>query len=202
MAGTGDNSNTNLGLTEREVEILKHAWTCMKTTPEIDFPKLAEACGMTNTGSASNAWAKIKKKLFSDLPAPSPKAPKTPKTATGNKRKKSMPAADGDSANLDGADDDELALVATPTKKPRTKKAATPKAATPKAAATPKGKKGKAAKKDSDEEDDDEVDYDAKDGVDKESSKHDSDSDDAAVKKEPAPYSNGAFTADNDDIVE
>ena len=40
----------------------------------------------------------------------------------------SIPAADGDAANLDGADEDELTLGATPTKKPRTKKAATPRA--------------------------------------------------------------------------
>ncbi|KXH36380.1 hypothetical protein CSIM01_04895, partial [Colletotrichum simmondsii] len=74
-------------LTERELEILKNAWSSLKSAPEVDYAKLAAACGMGNPRSASNAWSGIKKKLFSDLPAQSSDSTAKRKTATPSKRK-------------------------------------------------------------------------------------------------------------------
>ncbi|KAI8253572.1 hypothetical protein K4K58_007095 [Colletotrichum sp. SAR11_239] len=126
-------------LTERELEILKHAWNCMKTPPEIDYPKLAEACGMTNPRSATNAWGVIKKKLFADMPAPAANEDGT--ATTPAKRKRATPrkkAAPTPSTEEDEEEADELTnateeklVVETPVKKKRTpaKKKAAPVAA-------------------------------------------------------------------------
>ncbi|KAL8371058.1 hypothetical protein RB595_001080 [Gaeumannomyces hyphopodioides] len=96
-------------LTEREIEILSKAWACMRNQPEIDMNKLAEALGMTNVGSATNAWGRIKKKLFSGIPA----AATTVITTTRKRKSPAKAAAD------DGGDDDDLANEDTPSKKPR-----------------------------------------------------------------------------------
>ncbi|KXL50085.1 hypothetical protein M433DRAFT_7460 [Acidomyces richmondensis BFW] len=48
----------------RELEIMSKAWTCITEEPKVDYDKLADACGMTNPRSASNAWGKIKKKII------------------------------------------------------------------------------------------------------------------------------------------
>jgi len=74
---------------------------------------------MTNVGSASNAWNRIKKKLWSDLPT---SAPKTPSSA--RKRKTASTTAEG--ANGDETEE-------TPTKKPRARKPAAKKTAAKKA---------------------------------------------------------------------
>ncbi|KAK1459948.1 hypothetical protein CMEL01_02947 [Colletotrichum melonis] len=137
-------------LTERELEILKHAWSSLKSAPEVDYAKLAAACGMTNPRSASNAWSGIKKKLFSDLPAQSSdsagSSPAKRKTATPSKRKAATAAAattssdDADElaaaggANLN-SDGEEKLVVETPAKKKRATPAKKKAAATPKAAA-------------------------------------------------------------------
>ncbi|OLN95238.1 hypothetical protein CCHL11_08129 [Colletotrichum chlorophyti] len=136
-------SNTNSGseasskdaLTDRELEILTKAWNCMKSPPEIDFPKLAAALGMTNPRSATNAWGNIKKKLFADLPPPvddegNPIAtPAKRKRATPAKKKAAAPVqgdidelAVGPEADVNSYADEKL-VVETPTKKKR----ATPK---------------------------------------------------------------------------
>ncbi|KAJ0118811.1 hypothetical protein J7T55_013066 [Diaporthe amygdali] len=129
-------------LTTREQEILAKAMTCLKTAPEIDFPKLALELGMTNPRSAVNAWSTIKKKMDWTL-----KAPDTPaggKTTGAGKRKKAV-------SNDEEADDDDEA--GGPVKKARV--AAKPRK---KAPATPKKGKAAAAKspvvaKDDSEED-------------------------------------------------
>ncbi|KAJ9142908.1 hypothetical protein NKR23_g6784 [Pleurostoma richardsiae] len=120
-------------LTDRELEILGKAWSCLKTLPEIDYEKLASELGMSNHRSAANAWGLIKKKLAIVLPTISKanKEPKTPKTAS----KRKTPAKAADAAG--GADDDEDA-VETPTKKPRGPR----KTATPGKSRAKKGKKG------------------------------------------------------------
>lgn len=50
--------------TERETQILAWAMQSLKSgPPEIDFEKLAAFAGMSNKGSASNAWSRIKSRL-------------------------------------------------------------------------------------------------------------------------------------------
>lgn len=50
-------------LTARDQELLPLAWLCLQGEVKIDFQKLAREGGFTNVGSASNAWARIAKKL-------------------------------------------------------------------------------------------------------------------------------------------
>lgn len=50
-------------LTTRDQELLPLAWLCLQGEVKIDFQKLAREGGFTNVGSASNAWARIAKKL-------------------------------------------------------------------------------------------------------------------------------------------
>jgi len=93
---------------------------------QVDFKRLAVLLDMTNHNSAVNAWGRIKKKLWSDLPAAGPKTP-----ASGRKRKTAAAAADGENGDeTDG----------TPTKKSRSAKK------TPRKPATKKGGKTEAAK--------------------------------------------------------
>jgi hypothetical protein len=84
---------------------------------QMDYEKLAGACGMTNPRSASNAWSSIKKKLFANVPAAAVekdgKAPKTP----GRKRK--TKAEETAAPAADGSDEDKKEEVATPAKKKR-----------------------------------------------------------------------------------
>lgn len=122
-------------LSTREQEILAKAMTCLKVAPEIDFPMLASAVGMTNPRSAVNAWAQIKKKMGWTMATPdSPAVAKTPASAKG-KRKVAVVK--------DEAGDDEDATATAKRAK------ATPKARK-KAAATPKKGKGAASPKSSD----------------------------------------------------
>ncbi|KAL8361246.1 hypothetical protein RB601_007220 [Gaeumannomyces tritici] len=102
-------------LTEREIEILSKAWTCMRNQPEIDMNKLADALGMTNVGSATNAWGRIKKKLFSGIPAAAGGGSGSV-TATATRKRKSPAKA---TAADDGRDDEDEAAAAgeTPAKK-------------------------------------------------------------------------------------
>ncbi|GKT44556.1 uncharacterized protein ColSpa_04737 [Colletotrichum spaethianum] len=130
-------------LTDRELEILQHAWTCMKSPPEIDYPRLAAACGMTNPRSASNAWSGIKKKLFADMPAPADEdgnpvaTPSKRKRGTPAKKKAVSAADEGDElANSDG---EEKLVVETPKKKRNTPAKKKTAAATVVAAGTTDG---------------------------------------------------------------
>lgn len=121
--------------TPREQEILAFAWQCFEEAPrarrhplistlissqlthhQVNIKKLAGLCGMTNQGSATNAWAKIKKKIeaqgkeLSGEASPT-KANGTPK-ATPTPRKRTKKAADED------VDDEE-----SPAKKAKGRKA-------------------------------------------------------------------------------
>ena len=55
--------------TEKEERVLKAAWQCLKTPPEIDIEKLKEAAGFNTTKTAQNTWGVIKKKLATLTPA-------------------------------------------------------------------------------------------------------------------------------------
>ncbi|EFQ34821.1 hypothetical protein CGRA01v4_01657 [Colletotrichum graminicola] len=135
MSSNGDSSEAapKPSLTDRELEILKLAWNCMKAPPEIDCHALATACGMSNHRSASNAWGAIKKKLFINMPAPVDEdgnliaTPSKRKRATPAK-KKAAPAPTADEGDeLAGSDGEEKLVVETPKKKratPAKKKAA------------------------------------------------------------------------------
>ncbi|KAK4955661.1 hypothetical protein LTR10_006600 [Elasticomyces elasticus] len=49
----------------RQMEIMAKAWLCVEGgDPKANYAKLATMCGMTNKGSASNAWSAIKKKII------------------------------------------------------------------------------------------------------------------------------------------
>lgn len=55
--------------TEKEERVLKAAWHCLKSPPEVDIEKLKEAAGFNTTKTASNTWGVIKKKLATLAPA-------------------------------------------------------------------------------------------------------------------------------------
>ncbi|TLD29147.1 hypothetical protein PspLS_04002 [Pyricularia sp. CBS 133598] len=111
-------------LTERELLILSKAWACMKTQPEIDMPKLAQELGMTNVGSATNAWGRIKKKLFSGVID----SPSGGGGGGGRKRKAAAAAADDDDDDDDRDDDPTPTKKAKPASRPRRKPGRKPKA--------------------------------------------------------------------------
>ena len=54
--------------TEKEERVLKAAWHCLKSPPEIDIEKLRVAADFNTTKTASNTWGTIKKKLASLAP--------------------------------------------------------------------------------------------------------------------------------------
>jgi len=56
--------------TEKEEKVLKTAWHCLKSPPEIDIEKLRVAAEFNTTKTASNTWGTIKKKLASLAPPP------------------------------------------------------------------------------------------------------------------------------------
>ncbi|OIW26219.1 Clavaminate synthase-like protein [Coniochaeta ligniaria NRRL 30616] len=115
-------------LTQRDLEILSKAWGAMKTQPEIDYEKLAEACGMTNPRSASNAWSMIKKKLFANTPSADGAAKADTPARKRKAPTKKTPAKDA--AVKDEDADDDLEAAATPTKKARARAKPKPKAKT------------------------------------------------------------------------
>ncbi|KLU89285.1 hypothetical protein MAPG_08259 [Magnaporthiopsis poae ATCC 64411] len=167
-------------LTEREIEILSKAWTCMRNQPEIDMNKLADALGMTNVGSATNAWGRIKKKIFGNLPSGGVGG-----MSTGRKRKTPAKVVDDGSddaaaANGGRGDDDE---EETPSKKPRKGPTGPRKPRGTKAAATPKVK----AQDSGDEADNGEV---------KDEPKHEDDDEDRG-KPSKSSFTNSGFTAVN-----
>ncbi|KAI7785772.1 hypothetical protein LA080_006338 [Diaporthe eres] len=124
-------------LTTREQEILAKAMTCLKTAPEIDFPKLATELDMKNPRSAVNAWSQIKKKM--DWTLKGPASPAVGKAPAAGKRK----MADVDEEEVD--DDDE---IAAPTKRAKI----APKSRKKLPTAPKKGKAGAAVKDDSEED--------------------------------------------------
>ena len=54
--------------TEKEERVLKAAWLCLKSPPDIDLEKLRVAADFNTTKTASNTWGTIKKKLASLAP--------------------------------------------------------------------------------------------------------------------------------------
>jgi hypothetical protein len=54
--------------TEKEEKVLKAAWHCLKSPPEIDIEKLRAAAEFNTTKTASNTWGVIKKKLATLAP--------------------------------------------------------------------------------------------------------------------------------------
>ena len=95
---------------------------------QVDYAKLAEACGMTNPRSASNAWANIKKKILAhagitkeDGEGTGSPTKKTPKATPRKRTKASAGGGDGD---------DEVTLVAKKVKPTPKKKAAAKSEAT------------------------------------------------------------------------
>jgi hypothetical protein len=99
------------------------------TTSKIDYEKLAAFAGMTNPKSASNAWAKIKVKLFTPATdgEAGPSGPKTPKSGGRKPKAKATPVIKVEEPPTPTGSDDATAAaeVATPT--PKAKKASTPR---------------------------------------------------------------------------
>ncbi|KAJ4316937.1 hypothetical protein N0V94_005207 [Neodidymelliopsis sp. IMI 364377] len=90
--------------TDRELQLLGWAMQSLKGgPPEIDNEKLAAFANMTNPRSAGNAWAALKKKLFT----PDGAAPPTPSKKAASRKKAAKGGEDGE----DGE--------ATPKKTPR-----------------------------------------------------------------------------------
>jgi hypothetical protein len=54
--------------TEKEEGVLKAAWFCLKTPPEVDMEKLKVAADFNTLKTASNTWGTIKKKLATLAP--------------------------------------------------------------------------------------------------------------------------------------
>jgi hypothetical protein len=63
-AGAGEKSI----FTEKEERVLKAAWFCLKTPPEVDMEKLKVAADFNTLKTASNTWGTIKKKLATLAP--------------------------------------------------------------------------------------------------------------------------------------
>jgi hypothetical protein len=55
--------------TEKEERVLKAAWHCLKSPPEVDIEKLRVHADFNTTKTASNTWGVIKMKLASLAPA-------------------------------------------------------------------------------------------------------------------------------------
>ncbi|KAK6956048.1 hypothetical protein Daesc_001318 [Daldinia eschscholtzii] len=79
-----------IDLTDKEALVLAMAWRCFKTTPEIDFDKLAQLTGYTNPKSVKNLIHAVKKRTADGDESPNAPAKPTPKakaTPTSRKRK-------------------------------------------------------------------------------------------------------------------
>ncbi|KAH0342629.1 hypothetical protein KCU81_g5546, partial [Aureobasidium melanogenum] len=125
--------------TEREQKLMAAACQSFEGEPKLDIEKFSQLSGLT-IGSARNAWAALKKKIFAqDASAKSPTT-KASTTKSGKKRPPPVVMPSGDN----GSDDEE---VFTPSKKPKT----------PKAKA--KGKTKAVKSDDDDKEEDEDEDY-------------------------------------------
>lgn len=56
-------TSTKPTFTDKELRVLQHAWSCLKSAPEIDLEKLRVAAGFNTAKTASNTWGVIKKKI-------------------------------------------------------------------------------------------------------------------------------------------
>ncbi|KAK6000245.1 hypothetical protein QM012_003877 [Aureobasidium pullulans] len=119
---------------EREVKLIVAACQSFEGEPKLNIEKFSQLSGLT-VGSARNAWATLKKKIYTQNGTASKiSITKTPTTKSGKKRPPPVLLPSGEN----GSDDDE---VETPSKKPKTPKLKT------------KGKgKGKAVNSDDEEE--------------------------------------------------
>ncbi|KAH0363562.1 hypothetical protein KCU65_g7302, partial [Aureobasidium melanogenum] len=99
--------------TEREQKLMAAACQSFEGEPKLDIEKFSQLSGLT-IGSARNAWAALKKKIFTqDATAKSPTT-KTSTTKSGKKRPPPVVTSSGDN----GSDEE----VFTPSKKPKTPK--------------------------------------------------------------------------------
>ncbi|GAB7347849.1 hypothetical protein MBLNU459_g5382t1 [Dothideomycetes sp. NU459] len=94
--------------TAKEEEVLKAAWTCLKSPPEVDYEKLRVAAAFNTVKTTQNTWAKIKKKLNTfveanaDPEAPKDVVPVVKKKGTANPKKRGK-----NTMEVDDEDDDE-----------------------------------------------------------------------------------------------
>jgi hypothetical protein len=109
---------------------------------QVDYKKLADALGMQNPRSASNAWSGIKKKLWAGSSATAPGSEKKA-TPGGRKRKNAIKEVDADN------DDDEEMVNPSPTKKraPKIEPKAEPSTPKSKSKSTTTSANGKASAK-------------------------------------------------------
>ncbi|CAD0110540.1 unnamed protein product [Aureobasidium uvarum] len=110
--------------TEREQKLMAAACQSFEGEPKLDMEKFAQLSGLA-VGSARNAWAALKKKLYAHESTAVKATPVKPSaTKSGKKRPPPVILPTGDN----GSDDED---VFTPSKKPKT----------PKSKAKGKGKK-------------------------------------------------------------
>ncbi|PVI08148.1 hypothetical protein DM02DRAFT_666122 [Periconia macrospinosa] len=81
---SADSTDSKVAFSDREMQMLAWAMQSLKTPPDVDYDKLAAFAGMSNPKSASNAWAKIKGKLFANQ-AEGAAAAATPKRGRAKK---------------------------------------------------------------------------------------------------------------------
>ena len=125
--------------TEKEERVLKAAWHCLKSPPEIDIDKLRVAADFNTTKTASNTWGVIKKKLATLAPAEGDGGGKCSRSRimtrelliadncfaraidspVATPKSKFTPKKRGKKASVEDDDDDE---AETPTKKRKTPK--------------------------------------------------------------------------------
>ncbi|THW24531.1 hypothetical protein D6D17_03579 [Aureobasidium pullulans] len=99
---------------EREQKLMAAACQSFEGEPKLDIHKFAERSGLA-VGSARNAWAALKKKLYAADTTSIKGVTKTPAKSSGKKR----PAPIVLPGNDNGSDDEE---VSTPSKRPKTPK--------------------------------------------------------------------------------
>lgn len=113
---------TAVEFTAREQRMMALAWKCFDGEPKVDFNKLARLNGMTNTGSAYNAWTKIRKKLAGETPKARKGTKQTPKRASKKRARresdeseecsaKRTKACSGSALNEGGLSDGEVSLT-------------------------------------------------------------------------------------------
>lgn len=106
---------TNNEFSSREQQLMAVAWQCFDGEPKVNYQRLAELTGMTNTGSAYNAWTKIRKKLAAQAKTVTPKSTPRPmkkrnsgNTAAGKGRKSKKQKLDDEYDSLAEELQDEI----------------------------------------------------------------------------------------------
>ncbi|KAK4993796.1 hypothetical protein LTR66_005583 [Elasticomyces elasticus] len=109
--------------TAKEEALLKIAWLCLKSPPEIDYQKLQELGQFNTMKTCTNTWGTIKKKLMQNAPPASADDPATP-TKGGDETGKSAKSPKAKTLKKRGRKDDEAeddAAVDQPSPKKRRK---------------------------------------------------------------------------------